>query len=53
VSAYNFEQLLNDLSPDNVDKIVHIPYASIIISATKAAKSNNQNDVRNKIREWK
>lgn len=41
------------MTPLNIEKITDIPYAAIIISATRSCKSDKVADVRAKIQEWK
>lgn len=53
VNSFELEKMLLDQNPENINKIVYVPYNAIIISAAQAAKSNNTNTVRAKIREWK
>lgn len=46
-------ELLADPTPDNIDKLVHTPYAALIIAAIQAVGSTKPKDVKDKLKEWK
>lgn len=53
MDTYQVEQLLADLTVDNVEKLTDIPFAVLIVSAMRSCKSDKVTDIRTRLREWK